>query len=294
VAYADFFLKRSVRVSRAQELQADAISAKVTGPLVTASALRKTEALSLVWDTYFASEVLPLLSKGRNPPLLEGFERYREATEIVATPAFEALQNARARNKHVRADDTHPPLEERLAALGEPGAMSMRGANALGLLDDVAREEERVLRLLLLKERQSSMKPIAWDAIVEEVWLPGWRDVVGTHKNALSRFAPVRRIPDVLARWEDLAEATRRGPAILSPEAERRRVTALLGAWLCVNLADRGFRVEAPPGLAVRAEKDAKVVEPFALVSAMARAGKEGQDAREAVDWAARCEEWGL
>ncbi len=294
IAYADFFMKMSVRVSRAQELQADAVSANVTGPEVTASALRKIEALSLVWDSYFALEVLPLLSKGRNPPLLEGFERYREAGEIAATPAFEALETAREQSKHSRDDDTHPPLEERLAALGEPSAVSMRGANALALLDDVACEEERVLRLLLLKEKQATMKPIAWTAIVDEVWLPAWREAVSAHKDALTRLAPVRRIPDVLERWEELAEATRRGPAILSPAAERRRVKGLLGTWLCVHLADRGFRIDAPPGLAVRAERESIVVEPFARVSALARDAGERGEVDEKGDWERRCEEWGL
>jgi Zn-dependent protease with chaperone function len=288
VAYSGLFLKTSVRVSRAQELQADAVSAKVTGALVTASALRKTEALSLVWDTYFSSEVLPLLSRGRNPPLLEGFERYREATEVPTTPAFEALQAARERARHTHAEDTHPPLEERLAALGEPAAMSLRGPNALALLDDPREEEARVLRLLLLKERQSEMKPISWDAIVDEVWLPGWRDAISTHEKALERMAPMRLIPAVLDRWEELAEATRRGLAILSPAAERRRVTGLLGMWLCVSLANRGFRIEAPPGWAVRAEKESTVVEPFAVVTAMSK-GKTA-----ATDWGSRCDEWGL
>ena len=43
----------SVKISRAQELQADAVSAKVAGAAAAASALRKIEVLSAAWQAYF-------------------------------------------------------------------------------------------------------------------------------------------------------------------------------------------------------------------------------------------------
>jgi Zn-dependent protease with chaperone function len=288
VAYADLFAKISTRVSRAQELSADAMSARIVGAPATASALRKIERLSLVWDTYFETEVIPILSRGHNPPLLEGFERYREAALVDKSPAFEALAVARAHAAAPRQDDTHPPLEERLLALGEASPLSMKGETALSLLDDVAREEDRVLRLLVRAERQESLKAVPWSAVADDVWLPMWKETVAAHAKALTRLAPLRRIPDALRGWEELAAATRTGPAILSPGAERRRVNGLVSVWLAVTLAEGGFRIEAPPGLAVRAEKGASVVYPFELVNAVASGSVD------ATEWAKKCDEWGL
>jgi hypothetical protein len=90
-----------------------------------------------------------------------------------------------------------------------------------------------------------------------------------------------------MERWESLAAATRRGPAILSPEAERRALAGLLGAWLVVHLADRGFRIEAGPGLAVTAERDGRTIAPFAVVEKMI-----GKADREA--WAKVCADCGI
>ena len=117
IAYADFFMKTSVRISRAQELQADAVAAQVAGASAAAGALRKTEILSTAWQAYFHGEVLPILNKARLPPLLEGFDRYWRAAQTPGTPAFDALKSAL--DTSVRPDDTHPPLGERIAALGE-------------------------------------------------------------------------------------------------------------------------------------------------------------------------------
>jgi Zn-dependent protease with chaperone function len=284
VAYAELFLKSSARISRAQELAADSLAAKIAGPGPAASALRKVELVASAWGTFFQSEVVPLLAKGRLPPLLEGWDRYWRAAQTPDTPAFEALHGVLSANTLVGESDTHPPLAERLAALGDPAPLSDRAPPALSLLDDVARVEERVLRDLLRQD--AKLAPIAWDAIADEVWLPLWREAVGANQAALARL-DVRGLPGVLARWEPLAQATRRGPAVASPAAEKLRVVRLVATWFAVTLADRGWRIEAPPGQAVRAMREAQALEPFALVTSMA-------DAPDAGAWSRVCAEHGL
>jgi Zn-dependent protease with chaperone function len=284
VAYAELFLRASARISRAQELAADALAATVAGPAATASALRKVDVIASAWGTFFHSEVVPLLAKGRLPPLLDGWHRYWSAAQTPDTPAFESLESVLKASHFVAEGDTHPPLGERIAALGDPAPVSDGAPPALALLDDVARAEERVLRDLL--EAGAKLEPIAWDVIAEEVWLPAWREVIEPHKHALARF-DVRSLPGALAQWEPIAGATRRGPAVASPEAERRRVVHLVAKWFIVGLADRGWRVEAPPGLAVRATRDGRSLEPFALVASQA-------DAPDAALWARVCAEHGL
>jgi Zn-dependent protease with chaperone function len=285
MAYARLFLRLSTRISREQELQADAVAARVAGVSPTASALRKIEVLSAVWAAYFESEVVPVLAKGRLPPLLEGYERYWHVAQIPDTPAHGSLSMALEVSRFAGEHDTHPVLAERLAALGDPAAVSARVAPALSLLDEVPRIEERVLRDLL-RDRNTKLTPISWDATADEVWLPVWREAVAD-ASAL-RSLTATGLPSALEGWAALADATRRGPAISSPAAERKRVTRLLGAWLAVRLSGAGFRVSTAPGMAVRATREEKELDPFALVSDLAI------QKLEPAKWSQMCAENGL
>ena len=267
VAYAELFLKTSARISRAQEFAADALSAKIAGPGATASALRKTDVIASAWGTFFRSEVVPLLATGRLPPLLEGWNRYWRAAQTPHTPAFEALQGALSTDALLGDEDTHPPLPERIAALGDPAALPDGAGPSLSLLDDVRQVEERVLRDLVRDD--AKLTSIAWDAVADEVWLPLWREAVAASRSALARL-DISGLPAALAQWEPLAEATRRGPAVASREAERRRVIRLVSTWFAVALADRGWTIEAPPGLAVTATRDGRSLQPFVMVTEMA------------------------
>jgi Zn-dependent protease with chaperone function len=285
IAYAELFMRVSARVSRAQELAADALAARVAGPSVTASALRKTDVIGAAWEAYFDSEVLPLLARGRLPPLLAGWSCYWRAALTPDTIAFDALEALLKMSRHATDGDTHPVLAERIAALGDPAPVPDDASSALGLLDDVSGAEERVMRDLLVAD--AKLTPIAWEAVAEEVLLPSWRQAMKENEHALAQ-CDVRGIPVAIARWEQLAEATRRGPAVTSAAAEKARVVGLLGTCFAVALHDRGWRVEAPPGHAVRATRDSRSLEPFRLVRALA----ERSDA--AAVWARMCDEHGL
>jgi hypothetical protein len=74
---------------------------------------------------------------------------------------------------------------------------------------------------------------------------------------------------------------------VASPAAEKRRVARLVATWFAVSLAERGWRIEAPPGLAVRAIRDDRALEPFALVAGMAKAPDPAR-------WARLCADHGL
>jgi hypothetical protein len=75
--------------------------------------------------------------------------------------------------------------------------------------------------------------------------------------------------------------------AIRSPQAERKRMHRLLGAWLAVTLHARGFVAHADPGAEVSLARDGISVEPDAVVRALA------DGTLTAKDWRARCEELG-
>ncbi len=284
VAYAELFLKASTRVSRAQELAADALAAKIAGTAVTASALRKTEIIGSAWETYFHSEVVPILARGRLPPLLEGWDAYWRAAQTPDTPAFAAVEQILKASRSASDEDTHPPLHERIAALGDPAPVSDDARSALALLDDVPEAESKVLYDLLVDG--AKLTPIAWDRVVDEVWLPLWREATARAAQALAKTT-ARDVPRALARWEDLALATRQGVSAASPEAERRRVARFVATWLTLKLADDGWTIDAAPGRAVSATRGGAKIEPFTLIA----------DAKRPLDaerWGKLCEELGL
>jgi Zn-dependent protease with chaperone function len=283
--YADVFMKVSVRISRAQELAADATAARVAGAAATASALRKIELLSAAWGAYFALEVVPIVERGHLPPLLDGFDRYWRAARTPGTPAFESLSVALDASKDPQNDDTHPVLAERVAALGDPVTASSETRPALALIDHIEQAEVRVV-LDLLRDPRATLKPVGWDDIASAVWLPTWREELAPHARVLAGMTPLR-LSSAVEGADALADATRQGPAILSPEAERRRVARLLGMWLVAHLADRGFAIRAPPGLAVVAEREGSVVLPFGAVADLMKR-------RDADHWASTCARCGM
>ena len=279
VAYGEIFLRASLRVSRAQELLADARAASVVGAAVTASALRKAEVLGAAWGAYFQTEVVPLLEAKRLPPLLEGFQTYWAAAQEEGTPAFAMLASALGDSHVTGRDDTHPSLVERLAALGDPQASpdALGGTDALHLLEGVPAAEEAVLRDLLHDPR-IALKAVAWGAVVPEVWLPAWREQT---RAACFASLTVPELARAVTEWEPIARATRSGPAVLSPEAERTRVMRLLSAWLAVALADEGFALTAAPGFPVRARGEERVVEPWTVVRDLASVRSSSPGVRE-------------
>jgi len=150
--YAEFCLRVSLPVARAQELAADRVSARVAGRTATASALRQVRALGAAYARYRAEQVDSGLALGLRPPaedVLPGFRRFlatgawrEEAQRLLDDPPRE----------RVSPYDSHPPIEERLArieALPEEAAPldAQRPADgpAFGLLREPATPTRRIL-----------------------------------------------------------------------------------------------------------------------------------------------------
>jgi Zn-dependent protease with chaperone function len=275
VGYARAFLHYSLSVSRAQELAADAISAKVAGTDAAARALVAADERSSVWEVYLQTEIVPMLEAGFLPPLLAGFRHFEAAVsekraESPPRPEEKASQY-----------DTHPTLEERLNALGVKQPPSVEMGGALELLDATSEAEEYVLRRMLIDEARP-LRALAWESAGAELWLPRFRERLEPHATALAELVP-ERLPGVMKRIDEWGERLRTGLALFSPEAKRRHVVLLLGTWFTAYLAERGFELEALPGAPVRAVRAAAIVEPFAEVGALF----EGK--LDEAGWLARC-----
>jgi Zn-dependent protease with chaperone function len=277
VGYARAFLHYSLTVSRAQELAADAISAKVAGTEAAARALVSADERSNVWEAYLETEIKPMLEASFLPELLVGFRHFE-----AALAEWGSRQESPPRlPEKASAYDTHPTLEERLSALGVECPPTVEMSGALELLDSAGEAEEYVLRAMLIDEARP-LRALAWASAGSELWLPRFRERLEPHAAVLANVTP-ELLPSVLIRIDEWAERTRTGLALLSPEAKRRQVTVLFGNWFAVHLVDLGFELETLPGWPVRALRSGIVVEPFAEVSALF-AGK-----LDDAGWRARC-----
>jgi Zn-dependent protease with chaperone function len=256
VGYARGFVRYSASVSRAQEVAADAISARVAGAEAAARALVITQRSSL-WQGYLSSEVTPMLNAGFLPQLLEGFRHFEAAWNARATDN----EQDDAESERASPYDSHPTLAERLAALGvaEPKVSELVGS--LDLLDLTGDAEEYVLRQML-KDPKLPLKPLAWAAAGRELWLPRFRNTLAPFQSAFARTKP-EDLPGVVARVDEWADRLRVGLALYSGEAKRRHVVGMFGTWFVVHLADLGFDIEALPGQPVRASRGAVILEPF-------------------------------
>ena len=262
--YAKLFMRVTVAVTREQELEADRLAARVAGPRAVGRALAITERLAPRWDAYFRGEYLELLSRGIRPPLLEGFARFL-ASRRLREGVREAIARAEARPP--AEHDTHPPLDERLASLGLGEAATEReGESALSLLSTTRRAEDAAIALLL-RSGHPPLTEVSWEDVGERVWIPMWRHELSSHA-ALAPLGPldVPRVLDDAPRW---AARLRGDLVLISPEAEKKRLVAQLGHWLCVWLHDRGAHIEVPPGEEAVATRNGVSERPAELVHAL-------------------------
>ena len=269
--YARLFLQLSGSVSRQHELDADAFAASTVSPAYTAEALRRVSENAPLWEAYWRAEVVPLLDAGFFPPLVEGFEHYRR---VVAPSPPER----RAANPH----DSHPPLVERLAALGNPSPPSP-GEPLLSLVGDLRALEDAAvqaaisgrgtLRVVDAPGRRPGpgevlLERVRWEDVARRVWLPRYAAEVATWgsrlgPDALHAVPRLRADPGELSAW-----FAARGPRVLSPLAAQRRHMDLLARALAVAMARCGWAAESMPGVPLTMVRGGARVDPSAAVLA--------------------------
>jgi hypothetical protein len=99
---------------RRHELAADSLAADATGVLTFSYALRSVGAIGLAWNAFIVDQ-----SAARTPPGLTA-STLREFAELLADPAYQITFQRYLRQAEFsveRADDTHPSIARRLAAL---------------------------------------------------------------------------------------------------------------------------------------------------------------------------------
>ena len=281
--YAALFFRVTHGVSRHQELQADALAARVAGASALASGLRKVHGAALAFEPYWAQEVTPVLEAGYRPPLAAGFSRFLDQPDI--TGKVQEAVEADAREGKADPYDTHPSLRDRLQALGSPEASDAPDAlPAIALLDGVP-ELERELLAPAAASREGGLAPLEWEQVGPAVYVPQWERIL---KECGAALAGLDAASLATADWPALGRAAARaldGSAPADPSGDERFAQYLVGAAVGLSLVRRGFEIDAPPGAPLVLARDGMRVDVFELRARLA-ADPDG--------WRAFCAEVGL
>jgi Zn-dependent protease with chaperone function len=259
--YGNGFLRISHAISRGQELSADQLAARLYGPGPLTSALRMIRRAAAAFPAYWSTEVSPVLAAGYIPPVAGGFERFLATDQVVS--AIDAwTRRPETRDPY----DTHPPLDERVAAvldLPEVDRPAEAGP-AIRLVDDLDGLERQLTTMLGAPD---AARNIRWEDVGNAVWVPAWRAAVDGHATVLAGVAIaslVQSAPTLVRRLGAMLQLEDESPA---PEDVRTRVaTSVVGQALGLALHDRGCRIRALPGEPVSFENERGTLAPFQAV----------------------------
>ena len=189
--YGHFVMRVSAGVSRHQEFAADRFAAGATSGADLASSLTKLDRHGNLFALFYLSNMRPLLEERHWAPVGEGFRAF------VADPMFNELQVSVSVNAPDTGQappdavyDTHPPTEERIAALAQaPAAVSRQPDKRVA--SSLVRELDE-LEFALFKPEDvaaAKLKRVAWADVSPKVLVPRWR------REALEREDILKQVP---------------------------------------------------------------------------------------------------
>jgi Zn-dependent protease with chaperone function len=282
--YGRLYLRISQVVSQRQEFHADQLAGLLCGRDAAVSALQRLEILGLYWQQYWVTDCIPVLEMGLRPPLLEGFDVFRNSEAVQRRMDLHLSQGTDSTDPY----DSHPSLTDRCEALSalEPSAVPQDMGPAITLLQNPKETEAALIRDLAVGNRD--FPTIAWSEAGNRVWLPFWRETIGPYRGILNELTPAG-LADAVSDPDEWARRFRRtGPSVLSSEASRQRAVGLLGMWFAVTLSDFQWTLHFTPGSEFRFSRNGHDIEPFTVVDELRRGSLD------ASQWSERCRQCGL
>ena len=278
--YAKAFLRITAKISREQEFAADRRAVASAGRAAYATALERVHAYGPAFDSFWGSEIAPLLDRGHRPAISEGFSRFIEHRNIIEA-ADQHLE--RLREEETDPYDSHPSLPERLAAIdGLPGGDPDASPCSIELLRDPAGVERAQLQFLFGAEIEQ-LSPIEWDAVGPVVYGARAREL--THEfPRLLEGVTVGTLPEAVARRSELAAR------ITDPDIEDREGLALvvLADATLLALESAGWTIVADLAEPIGARRGDTTLFIHAAIGRMA----EGELSAE--QWQAEARELGI
>ncbi|NVB77439.1 MAG: M48 family metalloprotease [Kofleriaceae bacterium] len=257
------FMRITQSISRAQELSADRLAARIAGPEQLVEGFKKTHGGSLAHQLFLSTELSPLVEDGRLPPVGEGFSKFLE-TPLAAKMLEDVVAGALEDTDH-DPYDSHPPLRERVEALESVDweAIEIDPRPAIVLVENAEAIEHRLVAASIARE----VTPITWEE-VGQWWIARWRmtaERVARSAGALT-VATIPSAPHQLRRLCEAIEGTDTASKIPN-ERLTEWAQPVLGTALCVAMMNAGFTLETGIGEPVHARRDGLTLEPFVDMS---------------------------
>lgn len=280
--YAKLFLRITEAISRRQELEADALAARVVSPSALAGGLAAVHRAAIAYSSYWDNEVTPVLRAGFRPAVTAGY-RWFVGVESVSKNLDRWMDEQLVSNES-DPYDSHPPLAVRLASLNtlpiSKSAVDEERPMAITLLRHADRIETDLLSRITRANDLGELPPLPWSSVGERVWLPEWRNhtkqfgagLAALHLDALPTLEPYEQIishPEVTH---------------LPPEQRRELASSTIGCSVALALAESGWSVDVMPGEGVRLRRQDQLIEPFRL------AGELVEGKLDAAQWRQFCE----
>jgi Zn-dependent protease with chaperone function len=243
--YGTMYLRITLAISRAQEFAADRLAAGISGSRSLIEGLRTIHRAAAASTHYLQNEVFPVIQRGFQPPLVQGFALFL-ANDNIAKFMDQSLQAELA--SPVRgAYDTHPPLKDRIAAVEKLNAgASSDESPALALLDHVSNLETQ-LSASWLNPGAPQLKPISWTETGNTVLLPYWEALTKRGANALDKVT-LEHLYYVAKKLDPFARKLDAWQTGTPWESIRQFASSVLGAALACALHRRGWIVASSPG----------------------------------------------
>lgn len=281
--YGNVYMRVTQAISRAQEIAADTLAAKVAGARNLAEALTATHRAALAYGAYWSNAVVPLLNGGYKPPIASGFREFLDTDEIAKALADNV---ARAMREGEAGEfDSHPPLRERVRALRAmaPGRTTPDEPLAITLVRDVDAIERGMLQTIdpVLAAR---LKDLPWQEAVPKVYAPIWRKRVEEHGLVFRDVAS----PDLGRIAGSMSLFAARLKLKVSDSERTEAATTLVGCALATRLFDAGWEWTTAPGRSVVFARGEHVIRPFEVMPRLMR-GDLAADA-----WAEQCRAAGI
>jgi Zn-dependent protease with chaperone function len=286
--YGKMYLRVTHGISRQQEYAADELAARVAGSRPLAEGLEKIHKSAPAHAVYWQNEYMPVMGSGYHAPMLEGFSKFLEDPKVeeFSTKALEEQEASAAASPYV----THPPLGERLEAIGElpATAAGTDTSPAISLIGDAEAAESELVEGFMKKYSPRRLVPITWDDVASAVYIEQWTNLIDERGGWLEGITPAS-LPEVVKDLRPLAASYQQVIGQLPPaEAFQQIITMSLGASLAVHLASRGWELNERPSLGFAMRKDGKEIQPFGVLPRLAMGDLSPED------WSRQCDEIGI
>jgi heat shock protein HtpX len=286
--YGEMFIRTTEAISRRQEFVADAVAAHVAGSDPQIEALQSLPGMTKAFSTYWENEVIPVFNGGYRPPLASGFAQFTQVDRIQR--AMENILQQEMEQGQTSQYDSHPAIKDRIQSLQTING-SRQNENtgpAVQLLENLPDAELSMLQVLYGQEKVAELKPLAWEAVGNSVYLKNWQGTAANYQEVLVDMK-VQDLPDLRDLSGPLADMIL-NKSSQHPNQEQHRfwVDFVLVCALASSLVRSGWSIEALPGCSVILYQNGDQVKPFEIMQEF------DSGAKSSAQWKAECQQYGI